>query len=48
MPVWPKTAEIPSVFRLTVEQEKQKELLQFAFIMPSLEPIVTYQERKIL
>lgn len=41
---WPKSRpEIPSIIRLIVRKEKQPPL-QFAFILPSSEPLVTYQE----
>ncbi len=41
---WPKSRpEIPSIIRLTVRKEKQPPL-QFAFILPSPEPLVTYWE----
>ncbi len=45
---WSKThQEPPSIIRLTVWEEKQKEPLRFAFILPVLEPFVTYQEAAI-
>jgi len=42
---WAKSqSEIPSMIRLTVQ--KEKEALRFAFILPSVEPFVTYTEKK--
>lgn len=44
---WPKTPEeVPSIIRLSVQQKKQN--LYFAFLLPSSEPFVTYEERKAL
>lgn len=37
---------IPSIIRLRIVQEKSKEPLQFAFILPSPDPFVTYMEKK--
>lgn len=37
---------VPSIIRLRVTEEKAKEPLQFAFILPSPEPFVTYMEKK--
>lgn len=39
--------DIPSIIRLSVREEKQKEPLRFAFILPTSEPFVTYIERAL-
>lgn len=42
---WGKShSEIPSLIRLTVQ--KEKEVIRFAFILPSVDPFVTYTEKK--
>lgn len=42
--LWPKAhGEIPSMIRLNVEQDKQR--VQFAFILPTKEPFITYEEK---
>jgi hypothetical protein len=44
--LWGRGSEnTPSLVRLTVKEEGQKEPLHFAFILPSVEPFVTYRER---
>lgn len=37
---------VPSIIRLRVIEENGAEPLQFAFILPSFEPLVTYTEKK--
>jgi hypothetical protein len=46
---WPQSeGGIPSMIRLTIKENKQKAPLQFAFILPTPEPFVTYLEKKAL
>ena len=46
---WSKSqSEVPPIIRLTIQPEKDSEPLQFAFILPSPEPCVTYTERKAI
>lgn len=46
--LWSKDqGEAPSIIRLSVKQEKQKEPLRFAFILPTTEPFVTYRGKAI-
>lgn len=42
----PSQAGIPSIIRLSVWEEKQKEPLRFAFILLTSEPLVTYIGKK--
>lgn len=44
---WPKNmAEVPSIIRLTIHQETSEKPIQFAFILPIMEPFVTYREKQ--
>lgn len=44
---WPKSqTEIPSIIRLTLQEEKSQEPLRFAFILPRPGHLVTYLRKK--
>lgn len=44
--LWPKSqTQAPSIIRLCVYEEKKREPIRFAFILPHFDPLVTYKEK---